>query len=333
MKKDMNRMLVESTIRRVLKNIQESPERTIRNLVDLGLDFCGGRFQTQFLETMQKMLSNQNSAYYELAKDVAASVDHDILINFSRNLGYNGCTKGAKVIRELEAKRGFNIPWALNLVINEEKLETVYPDLLRQGEELGIYTYLLFADCRPERIIPLLRGQPDSAFVLVLHSYQIDVSFIQKIKPVKNAMIAVCVDKDTKETCQKLRNSGLLCAVYQSYGEADKPYILSGNWLASVLPARPVFAFLQAEPSCCAATQKEIYDYVISVRDGQQYPVVLMDVKQDTMMIDQVVSDGVCLAGFDAEGNLITHEGLMQGEQYNIFQNRLEEVLERAEIK
>ena len=63
MKQDMNRMLIEATIRRVLKNIQESPERAVRNLVDLGLEFSDGRFQKQFLRTTQKMLRNQESAY------------------------------------------------------------------------------------------------------------------------------------------------------------------------------------------------------------------------------------------------------------------------------
>ena len=47
MKKDMNQMLVEITIRSTLEQIKASPERAVRNLIDLGLEFSDGRFQKQ----------------------------------------------------------------------------------------------------------------------------------------------------------------------------------------------------------------------------------------------------------------------------------------------
>lgn len=122
MKKDMTRVLVESTVRRTLKNIEESPHRETRNLVDLGLQFSSGRFQTRLLRQAQTMLQNQRSAYYDLVRRIVTTVDHDVIATFGVNLGYNSCTKGARQIREIEAERGCNIPWALNLVVNAEKL-------------------------------------------------------------------------------------------------------------------------------------------------------------------------------------------------------------------
>ena len=87
MQNDLTRLLVESTVRRTLKNIQESPERAIRNLVDLGVQFSSGRFQSRLMAQAQKMLQNQKSAYYALVKDAAASVDPEILTTFGVNLG------------------------------------------------------------------------------------------------------------------------------------------------------------------------------------------------------------------------------------------------------
>lgn len=123
MKKDMTRVLVESTICRTVKNIQEAPHRETRNLVDFGLQFSKGRFQTRLLKQAQTMLQNQKSAYYDLVKHTVATVDHQIITTFGVNLGYNSCTKGAQLIRETEAEKGFNIPWALNLFLNGETLE------------------------------------------------------------------------------------------------------------------------------------------------------------------------------------------------------------------
>ena len=52
-KTDLTRVLVESTVRRTLKEMEGSPKRAVRNLVDLGLQFSSGRFQTRLLATAQ----------------------------------------------------------------------------------------------------------------------------------------------------------------------------------------------------------------------------------------------------------------------------------------
>lgn len=98
-------------------------------------------------------------------------------------------------------------------------------------------------------------------------------------------------------------------------------------------PYGPGICVLQADLTCSALTQKEVYDYIISVRDSQQVPLILMDMKQDILMIDQVVSDDVCMVGFDSDGNLKTHEGLIRDEKYNIFCHPLKEILMAAAAK
>ena len=40
MKKDINWMLIESVVRRTVQKLHDSPEREIRNLIDLGLSFA-----------------------------------------------------------------------------------------------------------------------------------------------------------------------------------------------------------------------------------------------------------------------------------------------------
>lgn len=334
MKKDMNRMLIETVVRRTLKNIKGSPERETRNLVDLGLEFSNGRFQKRFLQATQKMLHNQESAYYSLVKNTVDFVDHDILTTFGINLGYNGCTKGARVIREVEAEHGFNVPWSITLLINEEKLDAepgFYPSVLQQGVSLGIHTYLFFITGEPEKILPLMEKQPECAFILFLRGHQVSSSFIKKMKAVKNAMTLVYVNEDMPDTCQKLRDAKLLYGVYERYAEQDKERILSGEWLNTVLPAKPSFALLRADYPCTPETKKDIYDYVISVRDSQQYPLVLVDLKNDILAIDRIISEEECMVGFDVDGSLRTYEGLKDEEQFNIFRHSLEDILQRIE--
>ena len=75
MGKDITKILVETAVRRTVKNLKKSPEREARNLVDLGLQLSTGRFQKRLFMHAQTMLKNQNSAYYTLIKNTAMNVD------------------------------------------------------------------------------------------------------------------------------------------------------------------------------------------------------------------------------------------------------------------
>ena len=112
-KSDVTRTILETTISQALRDMARDPARTMRKLVDLGRHFSHGRFQKHFFALAQTMLAHEDSAYYPLMARVAAQVEHQHLKTFGINLGYNGCTNGAKLIRENEARLGFNIPLSL----------------------------------------------------------------------------------------------------------------------------------------------------------------------------------------------------------------------------
>ncbi|MDD3277334.1 MAG: hypothetical protein PHG16_00410 [Lachnospiraceae bacterium] len=332
MKKDMNRMLIETAVRRALKDIPDSPERTVRNLVDLGLNFSKGRFLTKFLSSAQEMLHNEKSAYYSLVKNTITGVDQETLMTFGINLGYNGCTKGAKTIRAIEEQRDINIPWSLTLILNTEPTaeSKFYPSILEQGIALGIHTYFLFVPDDTSEVLSLLQSQPECAFIIFLHGHQLSDSFIEQMKFIKNGMICIYADDDMISTCKKLQDAKLLYAVYQRYTEQDRERILTNQWLLEVLPAKPIFAFLVADPSCSAQIQQEIYSYILSVRERQEQPVIFMDMKQDSLMIDEVISKDVCMVGFNSDGSLRTHQGIRNEPELNIFHNTLDDILQRT---
>lgn len=147
MENSMSRILIETIIKRTLRNIKDNPERGIRNLIDMALQFSEGRFQKDFFTAAQTMLQNENSAYYDLVRDVVNRTDSDRLLTFGMNLGYNGCTIGAQRIRDNEKKFHCNIPWAVTLLIDAEHFENnkqKYHAFIQDGEFLGIYVWMLF---------------------------------------------------------------------------------------------------------------------------------------------------------------------------------------------
>ena len=94
-------ILIETIVRKAIRDIRDSPKRSTRNLIDMALNFSEGRFQSRFFETAQSMLRDENSAYYRLIPDMVVNVDTEKIIHFGINLGYNSCTAGAKKIGAL----------------------------------------------------------------------------------------------------------------------------------------------------------------------------------------------------------------------------------------
>ena len=82
MENSISKILVGAVVKKALREMKESPERTIRNLIDMALQFSGGRFQQFFFATAQTMLQNENSAYYQLVRDIISYADPERLYTF-----------------------------------------------------------------------------------------------------------------------------------------------------------------------------------------------------------------------------------------------------------
>ena len=62
MARDISRVLIETVVRKMLREAKDSPERSIRNLVDMALYFSDGRIQRNFFTVAQEMLRNGRGA-------------------------------------------------------------------------------------------------------------------------------------------------------------------------------------------------------------------------------------------------------------------------------
>lgn len=86
MGENVSRILIETIVKKTLSDIKESPERSIRNLVDMALNFSEGRFQQHFFTAAQTMLQNENSSYYDLIRDIVFHVDSQRILTFGMNV-------------------------------------------------------------------------------------------------------------------------------------------------------------------------------------------------------------------------------------------------------
>lgn len=337
MPKDMTRAVIEVTLKKAFRDVSAQPARTVRNLLDLAMNFSRGRFQQRFLRMAQKIMSDPESAYFDLIQDAVTHVDTERLTTFGINVGYNGCTLGARRIRQIEAEEGFNIPWSLNLILDEEILREkpeTYVSIIRDAEDLGIHVFLLsLPEGDPLLLLPLLERESVSAFAVFLRGERISDAFLDRVKETLNVMLCVLLNEQAEAACVRMRERRLLYGVYRLVEDGTEEEILNGKFLTDVLPMRPLFAFLVSGAKCGDRTQQEVYQYVLSVRNGHTYLVFLVDLRQDFLHIDEVISEDACVVGFNRDGSLRMYSRNASGKDYNIFQSSLRDILRLAAAK
>ena len=329
MENSMSRILVGAVVKNALREMRESPERSIRNLIDMALQFSGGRFQQDFFTIAQTMLQNENSAYYQLVRDIISHTDAERLYTFGMDLGYNACTAGARRIRENEKKLGCNIPWTVPLRICTDDFigkEPRYQAVISSGEELGIYSWMLFCGKQPKAVLPLVEEHPDSAFFLFCEPEDMNADFLDEAVGSYHLMPVVRYDKDAADVCDALRQREMLYSIWYPYGQKDTEAILNGGLFCSAQELSPVFTALLPEPACPEVIQRLVYQTVQRARNDQRYHTMLWELQGDNCLVDAIISDDACSVYFDEDGNICDRGGQIVCAHHNLLESNLVDI-------
>lgn len=329
---EINQILIETTLRKTISDIKDSPKRSIRNLVDLGLNFTSGGFEKPFFEMIQKLLQNEHSPYYDLVSDTVYNVNTDKLVTFGMNVGFNSCVKGSKIIREIEEKEKYNIPWCVMLEIDGKRYpvnEKKYLDLIEQGRNIGIFTWLIFSERNLKLVLSLAEMNSDSAFVYFCNEEDINASVLDEAEKLNNIMFAVKSNEDMSGTLAMLREKQMLYSVYLPYSENEVSLITSGEIYEGIENMHPIFTVLLPVKECSQYSREKIKDFVTKVRKNQDFRTVLWDIYSDCKLVDSVISDDSCFAAFDKNGNLHTEKDCKY-ENFNIFEMTLVQIFKMS---
>ena len=330
MEKSMSRMLVETVVKQALKTIRENPERGIRNLIDMALQFAVGRFQKHFFATAQTMLQNENSAYYALVRDTVAHTDTDRLFTFGMNVGYNSCTTGARMIRLNEDAWNCNIPWAIILELDaqtDEEKEMRYHELIREGEESGVYTWMIFSLTDPQAALSLAAKHADSAFCIFCSAEDLTEACLEEAAEFPHVMLVLRYDETVSGVCRALREKELLYSVWYPYGQKDTEIIINGDLFSDAQQVSPVFTVLVPEKSCPKEVRRLAYQETIRARAEQSYRTIVWDLQGDNCFIDTIISGDACTVCFDKQGAVHTWSGKYDCGPCNLFTDTLADIL------
>lgn len=303
------RHMLQAALRTAFRD--DGPKRAIRNLVELGEKFSAGR-QRAFFTGVREMLRKESSAYYLLWERMVRDTDHDCLQTFGINVGYNGCTAGVRTLRALERAHHCGIPSVLGAVYNGGEMDGRQIDgLVRQGEKLGIYTYVLnYCDGDVGMLAGVLAAHKDSGFIVLTGSCALTPRNIAMLTARKNVMLAVSADSPGfPGICRILRETRALYCAYAAYDETRAAEILSGELVERIGEYAGPFLFLLPEDGVGEKTAEKVGAYAAASRREQRRPFILMDLREDLIEINKAIARSGCFVCFDTDGQLVTEKG------------------------
>ncbi|NLB24501.1 MAG: radical SAM protein [Clostridiales bacterium] len=215
-------------LNRVISYIDKNPDENILKIIRWlkNHDKEGGlKYQ---INAVYETLSNPNNNWTKLVKSLWDDIDTDVRKTIFCNVVVNGSMLGSPKQRRLAKELQCNVPWAIlmdpttncnlhctgcwagdykkGLNLSLEELN----DVVSQGKEVGVYTYVLSGGeplIRKDDIIKLCEKNQDCAFLAFTNGTLIDEAFSKEMLRVKNFVPAISLE-GFKEENDKRRGEG-----------------------------------------------------------------------------------------------------------------------------
>ena len=248
------------------------------------------------------------------------------------NLGYNGCTQGAHIVRKIKRTENINVPWLffLNIDSSYADLCSRYQAIFDQGKELGIYVYCLYTDGDPEKLLPLIEHNPDCAMILLCNSAAVTEDFAKAAESLNNMLIGVAYDDNTDTACLVLRDHRLLYSIYRMYTDTESDEILSGSYARFAEEMHCPFVAVLADPGCSASVRENVYKAVVGARVAQKYRTIPIDLFYDIERIGNIISPPSSIIGFKPDGSIYNIGSDGNPLEHNIFNESLRDILKES---
>ena len=310
----MKKAMIETAVDMGLKQMEEDPKRSVRRLTDLGKQFSKNRFQDMLFSVMQELLDNEDSAYYDMMRNLLANSDREALKKFGINFGYMGWTYGAAQIREYEKESGCCIPWTMLLRYDPVRMDgqgcEMFNRLIQSGQELGIYVYFIReaagASDESYALLETLERYKECAFIWFKGNGRLTAAQIQMLKLCKSTLISLPLDDpETLLTVSLLKDQKIPFSLHMEYDgnapqetyEKDVKEKLSEELLGS----QTAFFFLIAKDGTPCSLRQLAYDS----RMQQKHPYVAMDYYGDTLSLSRILCEQTNLFELDSDGTIL----------------------------
>ncbi|HWR62381.1 MAG TPA: hypothetical protein VN580_12255, partial [Clostridia bacterium] len=290
--------IIETAVDKGIRDINENPDRGIRNMVDLGTHFAAGRFQKDFFRLSKQILSNSDSPYYRLAKHMVQYTDPGILKRFGINLGYNSWTYGAEKIRKHEKSHGYNVPWVIVFDLYNETEEMLTDSeismVLDSGEDMGVYCGMFFAGSdrmRLESLLAMLKAHKESSYFVLLQPELITGKIADIILKAGNiaAVLAINMPADStacKKAADTLLKNKCLYGMYCTYDDGNVESVTGSGFLRQLEDMHCTFVFFIRQELREMHNRTLYSQFMQTAKCASEYSFFIVDFYEDLAYVD-----------------------------------------------
>ncbi len=314
----ITKAMIETTVAHGIKEMEEDPHRSVRRLADIGRRFSRSGFHELIFSVIQELLSNDSSAYYDMVAGLIRNSDKEALKTYGVNTGYMSWTYGAREIRKRQAETGQAMPVSMHIRFDPSAEGGFGPetlsDLIRQGMELGIYTYYIrqLSDLNDDyRIISMFDSCRDCAFTWMRPSGRLTAAQIQLLQSAKNVCTALPLeDTETYLTIALMRTHHILYSLYGIYNDETLDRVVNNAVSDSVMASEAALCFLIREDGAAGSA----FEYCRQSRLKQEIPCLLIDLFDDAKSISQLTVQHPHILEIGPDGTILQPAPASAGE-------------------
>jgi hypothetical protein len=244
-----------------------------------------------------------------MLEDFLATVDHRAIKTFGLNMGYDSWTYGARLIRRESEKRGYMLPWVVQIHYDREtggRLTAEDIDsIINTLSPLGVNTYVIMKEHGlpddPD-LVEVFRTHPGCAFFLFINDSHISVEQAEVIKGIGNTVISINIATDNAmEACRSLKEIKALYVIHYLYTTDEVEKFSYGDYIDTWLSYGSAFIFL-IQKDCEKGLAGK---FAKKSRMEQEYPILVWDVYSDIRLVNEMISDIPFIFEISCDGDMI----------------------------
>ena len=243
-----NNALTRMAVKTVLKRVIADPEKNMPKLLAFAEKHDKEHVNARTYENLHVALEDEDNNWNILLQNVFSQTDPEVLLTLMMSLGFNSAMASFTERMANVEKYGCNIPWAVlmdptaacNLKCtgcwaaeygkSSQLSYDVMDRIIREGKELGTYTYIFSGGeptMRKKDLIKLAEAHQDCAFLAFTNGTLVDDEFAKELKRVGNFALAFSIEGYEKETDMR-RGHGTYKAVIEAMDRLQKEGVVFG---------------------------------------------------------------------------------------------------------
>ena len=332
---------------RAFDYVYKDPEKNMIRVMNLVDRLTPGQFVSQ-KKIIREAITDPDHAYYPYIRHILQDVDPSVVKKVAANFLFNANLKGWKTQDKYRKQYNCNIPWAIlldptsacnlhctgcwaaeygsKLNLSFEEID----DILRQGQELGIYMYIYTGGeplVRKKDLIRLCEKHSDCAFLCFTNGTLIDDAFADEMLRVKNFVPAISLEgfeeaTDSRrgdgvydrvlEAMARLHERKLFYGISACYTSENYEAITAKPFLDKLIEEGAFFVWYfhympvgnDASPELLPTPDQRIavYDRIQDYRS--HHPLFLMDFQNDGPYVDGCIAGGRRYLHINANGDV-----------------------------